>query len=463
MSPTTARRVASAVFAVVFILWLAALVLEWLTRNVSRGSTVGDPNVDFLLTMVSGVMLLLFPLAGLLIATRRPDNAIGWLLLAIGIGWSLLAGAVAWADYGLKLHPGSLPGADAGAALGGALWAPPLGMGAVFLLLLFPDGRLPSRRWRSVAVTGGVAIAAITLAIVLSPGKVDPGQFPGVQNPLGIGALQPVLDILQYAIILLAVCMVAAAVSLVVRFRRSGATERLQIKWLAAAATLTAVLFLVDLVLSAALVSSSTNDEPTWLVVLDNIALFSVGLIPVAIAVAVLRHRLYEIDVIIRRTLVYAALTLSLVGLYLCTVAGTGALLRTLTGSSGTLAVTLSTLAVAGAFHPVRGVIQRAVDRRFNRAGYDAQAAVDGFSEQLRNSIDLDALCRELRAVVAGTVEPEHASVWLRSPEARGERLPAGQLGQGAGAAQGRLGRGQQAGNLRSHTQRDQRLGELDP
>jgi len=132
------------------------------------------------------------------------------------------------------------------------------------------------------------------------------------------------------------------------------------------------------------------------------------------------------------------------------------------TASDGTLSVTLSTLAVAGAFSPVRGVIQRAVDRRFNRAGYDAQAAVDGFSEQLRNSIDLDALCRELRAVVAGTVEPEHASVWLRSPEARGERLPAGQLGQGTGTAQGRLGRGQQAGQLGGHTQRDQRLGELD-
>ena len=122
-----------------------------------------------------------------------------------------------------------------------------------------------------------------------------------------------------------------------------------------------------------------------------------------------------------------------------------------------------STLASAGAFNPVRGVIQRAVDRRFNRAGYDAQAAVDGFSEQLRNSIDLDALCRELRAVVAGMVEPEHASVWPRSREARGERLPAGQLGQGAGAAQGRVGRGQQAGQLGGDTLRDQRLGELDP
>ena len=276
-------------------------------------------------------------------------------------------------------------------------------------------------------------------------------------------ALQPVLNILQYAVILLAVCMVAAAVSLVIRFHHAGATERLQIKWLATAAALTAVLFLVDLVLSVALVSSSVSDEPTWLVALDNVAVFSVGLIPIAIAVAVLRHRLYEIDVIIRRTLVYAALTLSLVGLYLCTVAVSGALLRTLTGSSGTLAVTLSTLAVAGAFQPVRRAIQLTVDKRFNRAATTPRPAIDGFSEQLRDSIDLDALCGELRAVVAGTVEPAHTSVWLRSGEPGGKRFPARQLGQRPGAAQRRLGRGQQAGDLGRHALRGQRLRQLDP
>ena len=248
MSPTTARRLAWAVFAVVLLLWLTALVLEWLTRGVTHGTTVGNPDVDFLLTLVTGVMLLLFPLCGLLIATRRPDNAIGWLLLAIGVGWSALAGAVAWADYGIKLHPDSVPGANVGAALGGALWAPPLGMSAVFLLLLFPDGHLPGRRWRWVAYAAGATVVAITLAIVVTPGTVDPTEFPGVENPMGVEALEPIIDVVVYAIILLPLCMVAAAASLVVRFRRSDATERLQIKWLATAAGLAAALFLVDLV-----------------------------------------------------------------------------------------------------------------------------------------------------------------------------------------------------------------------
>ena len=176
------------------------------------------------------------PACGTADRDRRPDNAIGWLLLAIGVGWSLLAGAVAWADYGLKLHPGSLPGSRCRSrarrrALGAAA-RPGGGLPAT----AFPDGHLPGRRWRWVAIAAGSAIAAITLAIVLSPGRVDPGQFPGVENPLGIRALQPVLDYLQYAIIVLALCMIAATASLIVRFRRAGATERLQIKWLASAA-----------------------------------------------------------------------------------------------------------------------------------------------------------------------------------------------------------------------------------
>ncbi|HEY2788047.1 MAG TPA: hypothetical protein VGI72_01260 [Gaiellales bacterium] len=141
----------------------------------------------------------------------------------------------------------------------------------------------------------------------------------------------------------------------------------------------------------------------------------SLALIPVSVGVAVLRYRLFEIDVIIRRTLIYAGLVAILAAIYLGGVALIGALLRGLTGSSGTLAVTMSTLAVAAAFHPLREIIQRTVDRRFYRAGYNAQAAVDGFNERLREQIDLDALCDELRSVVNGTVQPTHASIWLRS------------------------------------------------
>jgi hypothetical protein len=460
---TTARRLASATFAAVVALWLTALLLEWLTRDVGhQGSSVGDPDVDFLLTLLTGSILLLFPVSGLLIARRRPDNPIGWLLLAIGVGWAVLAGAVAWADYGLKLHPGSVPGADVGAALGGVLWAPPLGLAGIFLLLLFPDGHLPGRRWRWVAGIAAAAIVVITVAFALTPGAVDPSQFPGVENPLGVDAVEPVLNVLQLAAVALPLCMAAAAASLVVRFRRAGQTERLQIKWLAAAASVTALLFLLDFALSAIFAPASSDGEPAWLIIMDNVALYSVGLTPVAITVAVLRHRLYEIDVLIRRTLVYAALTVSLVALYLSAVAVLGALLRAITGSSGTVAVTLSTLAVAGAFHPVRSAIQRLVDRRFNRAGYDAQAAVDGFTDRLRGSIDLDALCNELQAVVTGTVEPTHASVWLRSSEPGGERLPATDLGQGARAAQGRLGGGEQRRDVGRIAERRQRLGELD-
>ena len=201
--------------------------------------------------------------------------------------------------------------------------------------------------------------------------------------------------------------------------------ERLQIKWLAAAGGLSGVLYAGALVLSA-LLGPDGGPDPLWLSALMDVWFVSLALIPVSIGVAILRYKLFEIDVIIRRTLIYAALVIVLAVMYLGGVALIGSLLRGLAGSSGTLAVTISTLAVAAAFQPLRGIIQRAVDRRFYRAGYDAQAAVNGFSERLREQIDLDALCEELRSVVGGTVQPAHASVWLRPdsgahPAAQGE------------------------------------------
>ncbi|HEY3764528.1 MAG TPA: hypothetical protein VGL44_05180, partial [Gaiellales bacterium] len=237
--------------------------------------------------------------------------------------------------------------------------------------------------------------------------------FPHHQNPFGIAALKPVLDPLRIAVVLIPLSTIAAIASLVVRFRRGGPVERLQIKWLALTGGFSGVLYAVALVSSALFVPSGDTD-PTWNLAIQDAWFLSLSLLPVSIGVAVLRYRLFEIDVIIRRTLTYSVLVAVLALLYLGGVALVGAVLRGLTGSSGTLAVTASTLATAAAFQPLRGGIRRLVDRRFARSSYDAQAAVSGFSERLREQIDLDALRGELLTVVAGTVQPAHASVWLR-------------------------------------------------
>ncbi len=243
---------------------------------------------------------------------------------------------------------------------------------------------------------------------------MDDTGYPHHQNPFGIQALDPAFGVIRYAVLLIPLSTIAAVISLVIRFRRADPVERLQIKWLAAAGGLAGLLYAATLILAALLVPRGRPD-PAWLLNLQAVWFASLALIPVSIGAAVLRYRLFEIDVIIRRTLIYAGLVATLAVIYLGGVGLIGALLRGLTGSSGTLAVTISTLAVAAAFQPLRRIIQRAVDRRFYRSGYDAQAAVDGFSERLREQIDLDALCEEVRSVVNGTVQPTHASIWLRA------------------------------------------------
>jgi hypothetical protein len=401
-------------FAVTTALLLIALVLEWLTRNVSGSNGFGESGASFIFTILFALMFWTFPLASTVIAIRRPENPIGWLLLAVGLGWSLLSASAGDADYGLKLHPGSLPAAEAVAWIGQWVWAPPVAITGVFLLLVYPRGHLLSRRWRWVAWVCGLAVAACVLVGALKPGPMDDAGYPHHQNPFGIHALDPALGVIQYAVLLIPLSTIAAVISLVIRFRRADPVERLQIKWLAAAGGLAGLLYAATLILAALLVPRGHSD-PAWLMNLQAVWFASLTLIPVSIGAAVLRYRLFEIDVIIRRTLIYAGLVATLAVIYLGGVGLIGALLRGLTGSSGTLAVTISTLAVAAAFHPLRGIIQRAVDRRFYRSGYDAQAAVDGFSERLREQIDLDALCEELRSVVNSTVQPTHANIWLRA------------------------------------------------
>jgi hypothetical protein len=407
------RAAAWATFALCAALSVVSLVYGWLSRSLDQsGASWSGGGVLPGALLVATVFA--FPVAGMLIVTRRPGNRIGWLLLAIGVGWGV-SNATSYSDYVLRLHH-PLPGGAALAAIGSSFWIVPIGLMGTFLILLFPDGHLPGHRWRVVAWVSGAAIGIGLIDGALTPGSLKGAGYPGATNPYGVESLATVLDYAKLAIILVPVMMVASAAALIVRFRRARGHARLQIKWLAAAAGFVTVFYLV-VELTSVILYPSSQHAPSWLIVLQTAVLLSFGLIPAAIGIAILRHRLFDIDLIVRRTIVYAVLVACLAVIYLVGVYAIEAVVRGVSGSSGTLAVTLSTLAVALAFQPLRHRIQRAVDRRFYRAGYDAGRTLDAFSARLRDQIDLDTLSSDVLAVVGEALHPAHAALWLRPTE----------------------------------------------
>jgi hypothetical protein len=412
MSERTARISARVVFALVCALWVFDAVLAYLTRSLGANTSWSTSN--FLVGSAFGLMLLTFPLSGVLICDRRPGSRIGWLLLATGACW-VISGATVYADYGLRLHPGSLPGSDFVAVIASSLWVPAIGLCGTYLLLLFPDGRLPSPRWRWVLHLSTFVMVAGVLSLALTPGLLGDAGYPDTVNPIGITSLATALDYAKLVIVLLPVAMCVSAASLVVRYRRAGPVERQQITWLAAAATVVVSMYAVVLPLSAFIAPS--GPPPTSVQAMQAVALISFGLIPGAVLVAVLRYRLYEIDVLIRRTVTYAVLVAILGAGYLAGIWMLGAVLRSLTGASGAVAVTVSTLAVWAAFQPLRSRVQRVVDHRFARGRYDAETAVAGFSSRLRDQVDLDAIACDLIDTAHRTVQPRMVSVWLRAED----------------------------------------------
>ncbi|MBA2530488.1 MAG: hypothetical protein H0V23_00015 [Nocardioidaceae bacterium] len=364
------------------------------------------------------VVIAGFPFVGLLILRRQPRNTIGWLLQGIGFVWGLGGLADNYARYGLLVDPGSLPGPDVAMGLIAGIWAPGIGLMGTFLILLYPDGHLPTPRWRPVAWLSAVTILVLFVVVDLSPGKLQAGPVPTLPNPLGVESARPVLDVLLAVLLpLLALCIVGCAVALVRRFRRSRGIERLQLKWLATAGALVASLFVLSIALSLLSQSTSTGPQPDWLTALDAIGGMSFLLLPVAIGISILRHGLYEIDVVINRALVYGSLSATLAGVYLGLVLLLQLVLSPLTDQSD-LAVAGSTLAVAALFRPARARIQSLVDRRFYRSRYDAARTLEAFAGQLRHELDLEAVGTDLRTAVRDTVQPEHVSLWLR-PEVR--------------------------------------------
>ena len=400
-------RLAWGLWAVAVCLTAVGIVLLFLNRAVETPKSIGSlgsPALDAL----ASVVMLAFPTVGVLIATRQPANAIGWLFLATGVSAALEDVLLGYATHALLADPGSLPAGAAFGVLADVLWVPTLVCGVTFLFLLYPDGRLPGHGWRwlvrfTIALAAGYAIGTILL-----PGPLY--YFEALaRNPFGVEALRPVAQAaVDMGGMLVLPTAMAGMVALGVRFRRSGREARQQIKWLFLLAAVFAPLTPLLVVLSEAEVNVGD-------VVIADV-LFEVPLvaIPVCVGVAILRYRLYDVDVVINRTLVYAGLTAILAGAYFGCVLLFQLALSPVTEDSG-LAVAGSTLAVAALFRPVRTRIQSAVDQRFYRRRYDAQRTLDAFTSRLRDELDLDALGADVRAVVRETVQPAHVSLWLRS------------------------------------------------
>ena len=364
---------------------------------------------------------LAFTIVGALIASRRPENPIGWICLVAGLFWTLIALDDQYTAYGLAttgvvLFPAAV------AALSQWLWVPPVGLLSIYLILLFPDGRLPSRRWRPLAWFSGAVMVLVSLAIALAPGPLP--DLGGVRNPFGLEGYAWIADATNVIPALLPLCALASALSLVLRYRRSGSEEREQIKWIAFAGSFVGLMSLITVVsalIFAPEFPDSTGTQPLWLGVLQDVELLSFAGIPVAVGIAVLRYRLYDIDVIINRTLVYGSLTATLVALYFGGIVVLQRVFVLLTGQQSTLAVVASTLAIAALFNPLRRRMQGFVDRRFYRRKYDARKTLEAFSVKLRDETNLDALSEDLVGVVRESMQPAHVSLWLR-PETVGQR-----------------------------------------
>jgi hypothetical protein len=397
-SPKRSALLARVAASLVLVVYVAGLSMNaWLERRIGLQ---GESSMEDIVLFVGFGM---FAVVGALLVAKRPDNRIGWIMGAAALIVGIFPASETYAAYVMTTSGRPDVFAILGVWANGWYWYLLLALVFIYLPLLFPDGRLLSRRWLPVAVLPAVGIAgAMVLGTLVETFRGQTFDYR-IENPIGIEGLAHV-EVLPIFIVFggfYAIGAVGAIASLAMRFRRSRGTERQQLKWFlfAAAPTLTILLefYLPEFILSLAF---------AWLLL---------GL-PAAIGIAVLKYRLYNIDVIINRTLVYGLLTAALVAIYLGVVVGMQTLLRTLTGQTEQpqLAVVASTLVIAALFSPLRRRIQGFINRRFYRRKYDAAKTLETFGARLRSETDLNELNGDLLSVVKETMQPAHASLWLR-------------------------------------------------
>jgi hypothetical protein len=400
------RRAAAWLAWSIWVLYVALLGFTWLL-DLLTPSIPAREVWPLLLDMLFALLTLTYPTVGALVASRRPENPIGWIFLVTGLAANAFQSfALAYADYALLVQPSRLPGETYMAWLSDWIAFPFVALATVLLLLLFPSGRLPSGRWRAVAWLAVCGTAMYYLWEATMVGHLDTHS---INNPVGIGGAvgEAIERAGKVGVFLLVVSGLFAALSLIHRLVVAEGYERQQLKWFVfATALMLGGFFLLPLFSSGSLLN-----EISW-----GVGVFGYLFFPIATGIAILRYRLYEIDLIINRTLVYGSLTLMLALVYFGGVTATQALFRTLTGQEQLpqLVVVASTLAIAALFNPLRRGIQAFIDRSFYRRKYDAAKTLEAFSMKLRDETYLEALNNDLVGVVRETMQPAHVSLWLR-------------------------------------------------
>ena len=384
-------------------LWGLALTLTALGLLL-LALILSHPNTHVYDYWFNNTLIVIDVTVGAIVASRRPENPIGWLLCLSGLATSISHFSAQYAIYALSARPDSLPAGEAFAWI--VTWILPIMIGlGVFTILLFPTGRLPSRRWRWL---GWLTIAFVFVGAM--SGAVTSGPVDGLgplRNPLGIVGFTSGFKAVLYP--MAPFLFAASALSVFVRLRRATGVERQQIKWFAYTAAVLAITVFLQIITFAV-------ETPLWFEKAEFALFTAAGTAnTISIGIAILRYRLYDIDIIINRTLVYGSLTVMLATAYFGCVTATQAIFQTLTGQERLpqVAIVVSTLVIAALFNPLRRSIQSFIDSRFYRRKYDARKTLQGFSAKLRDETDLDALSDDLVGVVRETMQPAHGSLWL--------------------------------------------------
>jgi hypothetical protein len=390
------------IWSLAVALVLGGTLLSVLNRSADVAEEWGPVPSAFLMLVILGFVTL-----GLLVSYRRPGNAVGWIITGMGISLALSGFAESYGVYALYADPGSLPGGEVMAWLSSWTVIPTLFAAPALLFLLFPDGHLISRSWLIVFWFVIAATCVTVLSTALHP-VLDEAPFKGVVNPFGVDTSDTLFALVSpYGWPAMAAGLLASAVAMIVRLRRSRGVERQQLKWIASAAT----------VLPLTSLTAVVSYYQGWYLAASVLPFLAPVLIPLAAGYAVLRYRLYDIDLVINRAIVYGSLTATLVAVYFGGVVVLQRAFVFLSGGESTLAVVASTLTIAALFNPLRRRFQTSIDRLFYRRKYDAARTLEAFSAKLRDETDLDELNDSLVSVVRETVQPEHVSLWLRAHE----------------------------------------------